>query len=52
MKQNIEELLFSSQINFNNLEQMNPFIKDNPMYWIAKTQLDEALKTITDEKEK
>ena len=38
------ELLQCSQINFDNLVKMNPQIKGHPMYMIARTQLDEAIK--------
>lgn len=40
------ELLQCCQINFNNLVTMNPPIKDHPMYVIARTQLDEAVKQL------
>lgn len=48
MKENkiaeIIEQIRCSQINFDNLVEMNPVIANHPMYKIARMQLDYALK--------
>lgn len=38
-----EELARCAQINFENFERTAPFIAADPLYRIAKAQLDEAL---------
>lgn len=49
-KNSVLEVLLSAQINFNNYQQSNMFVETNPMYKIAKTQLDNALKAISNGK--
>lgn len=38
-----EELAMCAQINFGNFEKANPAAAEDPMYRVAKAQLDEAL---------
>ena len=40
------ELLHCAQINFDNLIKMNPQVASHPMYIIARTQLDEAVRQL------
>ena len=40
------ELIRCSQISFQNLQKMNPILKDHPIFQIAMTQLDEGLKIL------
>ena len=44
----VHEVLLNAQINFENLERMSPALKQNPMYGMAKNQLDNALKQLED----
>ena len=44
----IHEVLLNAQINFENLERLNPGVKQSPIYWMAKNQLDNALKQLED----
>ncbi len=44
----IHEVLQNAQINFENLERTSLTVRSNPMYIIAKAQLDNALKQLED----
>jgi hypothetical protein len=43
--------LVSSQQNFNNLIEQNPTIAKHPIYVIARTQLDRAVRLLSHSKE-
>lgn len=40
------EWLLNAQINFQNVEKMNPGLKAHPIYRMAKEQLDNAIRVI------
>ncbi len=46
MSCSIREVILNSQANFENVERMNPMLKNHPIYMIAKSQLDNAIKAI------
>ena len=46
MSCSIKEVILNSQANFENVERMNPTLKNHPLYMIAKRQLDNAIKAI------
>ncbi len=46
MSCSIREVILNSQANFENIERMNPMLKNHPIYMIAKSQLDNAIKAI------
>ena len=46
MSCSIREVLLNSQANFENVERMNPMLKNHPLYMIAKRQLDNVIKAI------
>ena len=46
MSCSIREVILNSQANFENVERMNPSLRNQPVYMIAKSQLDNAIKAI------
>lgn len=45
----ILELVTSAQINFENLEKMFPQVKNEPLYVLAKMQLDDGVEALQEE---